>query len=159
MKTIRAFSTALAFAIGLLGMNAYASAAEPAKTETLKNVQLGGKVIVKSEMKDGKTAKQFSLEVSSAKGQDDKEIADLKGKTILLTGEKASQLDKDANQHALVRGTLAADQTSLDVESFTGHTTPKKANATPKKKAPSAPTGTHASPQTGFDHSSPLHKN
>lgn len=114
MRT-RLLATTLAMAVCMMGVSAaYAAEAAPAP---MKNVSVTGKAIFKSETKDGKVMKDYSLTVVTAREANGKLMADLAGKTLKVTGSHTGDIEKLADKEAIVRGTLSADKASLEADS------------------------------------------
>lgn len=82
--------------------------------------ELTGKVEAKTEKgADGKEVTSCYVTVSDAKCAAGKECAQMKGKTVKLTGSKAAEAQKLAGKQVAVKGTCGSACTEFDVASVT----------------------------------------
>lgn len=103
-KSVLAVST-LAI-VGLVCAGAFAQAGS-------QTAELTGKVETKTE----NNVKVSYITVSAAKDSAGKAMDTLKGKTIKLTGAKASDAEKFNGKEAVAKGTLKDENKSLEVQS------------------------------------------
>ncbi len=101
--------------------------------------EVTGKVVEKAEMKDGKEVKSYSLEVAECKCSDAKCAADMKGKSLALTGSKLADVEKLAGKEVTASGEVK-DGKTLDVHTIAEKAAPAAA-AAPAPAPAAAPAG------------------
>jgi len=109
-------------AIAVVGCAFTAFAADTKACADVK-ATVTGKVEVKTEKVDGKDAKVAYINVTEAKGEDGKAIADLKGKSLKAIGAKAAEVEKHAGKEVEAKGTVKAGK-EIDVTSVAEKTAP-----------------------------------
>jgi hypothetical protein len=124
-KVVTLAAILVAVAIAGYGFNAFAADVKATVT---------GKVEVKAEKVDGKDVKVTSIAVAEAKGEDNKAIADLKGKVLKVVGAKVADVEKLAGKEVEAKG-VVKEAKEMDVTSVVDKT-PVPKPAAPKPAAP-----------------------